>query len=102
MWQSYRDSHDASFFVVFDNNPPTENQRKVAIDFASENVLLTDIPNITGHQLTNGWNWIDILNIYLARELIYKQQDKIPKTGQEELNLRTNPKLQKKDCKMPL
>jgi hypothetical protein len=33
MWQSYRDSHDASFFVVVDNNPPTPEQRKVAIDF---------------------------------------------------------------------
>ena len=92
MWQSYRDSHDASFFVVFDNNPPTENQRKVAIDFASENVLLTDIPNITGHQLTNGWDW-DKYSQYLTSKGINLQATRPnPETGQEELILKNKPK----------
>ena len=92
MWQSYRDSHDASFFVVFDNNPPTENQRKVAIDFASENVLLTDIPNITGHQLTNGWDW-DKYSQYLTSKGINLQATRQnPETGQEELILKNKPK----------
>ncbi len=92
MWQSYRDSHDATFFVVVDNNPPTENQRKVAIDFASENVLLTDIPNITGHQLTNGWDW-DRYSEYLSSKGINLQATRQnPETGQEELILKNKPK----------
>lgn len=28
MWQSYRDNHDASFFVVVDNNPQLLNREK--------------------------------------------------------------------------
>ena len=92
MWQSYRDSHDASFFVVVDNNPPTENQRKVAIDFASSNVLLTDIPNVTGHQLSNGWDW-DKYSEYLSSKGINLQATRPnPETGQEELILKNKPK----------
>jgi hypothetical protein len=97
MWQSYRDSHDASFFVVFDNNPPTENQRKVALDFASggyggDTVLLTDIPNMTGHQLSNGWDW-DKYSEYLTGKGINLQATRQnPETGQEELILKNKPK----------
>jgi hypothetical protein len=92
MWQSYRDNHDASFFVVFDDNPPTENQRKVALDFTSENVLLTDIPNITGHQLSNGWDW-DKYSQYLTGKGINLQATRQnPETGQEELILKNKPK----------
>jgi len=97
MWQSYRDSHDASFFVVVDNNPPTENQRKVAIDFASggyggDTVLLTDIPNVTGHQLSNGWDW-DKYSEYLSSKGINLQATRQnPETGQEELILKNKPK----------
>ena len=97
MWQSYRDSHDASFFVVVDNNPPTENQRKVAIDFASggyggDTVLLTDIPNITGYQLSNGWDW-DKYSEYLSSKGINLQATRPnPETGQEELILKNKPK----------
>ena len=94
MWQSYRDSHDASFFVVVDNNPPTENQRKVAIDFASSNVLLTDIPNVTGYQLSNGWDW-DKYSEYLSSKGINLQATRPnPETGQEELILKNKPKTQ--------
>jgi len=57
MWQSYRDGADSTFFVVFDNNPPTPDQRKVAIDFSSNGVMLTDIPNRTGKKLSNGMTW---------------------------------------------
>ena len=92
MWQSYRDSHDASFFVVVDNNPPTENQRKVAIDFASSNVLLTDIPNVTGFQLSNGWDW-DKYSEYLSSKGINLQATRPnPETGEEELILKNKPK----------
>jgi hypothetical protein len=92
MWQSYRDSHDASFFVVVDNNPPTENQRKVAIDFASSNVLLTDIPNVTGYQLSNGWDW-DKYSEYLSSKGINLQATRPnPETGEEELILKNKPK----------
>ena len=92
MWQSYRDSHGASFFVVNDNNPPTENQRKVAIDFTENGVLLTDIPNVTGHQLSNGWDW-DQYSEYLSSKGINLQATRQnPETGEEELILKNKPR----------
>jgi hypothetical protein len=59
MWQSYRSNQSSTFFVVYDEKPPTPNQRKVAVDFTRGEVQLTDIPNKTGHQLSNGMYWDD-------------------------------------------
>jgi hypothetical protein len=59
MWQHYRSNQASTFFVVYDDNPPTSNQKIVAIDFTKNNILLTDIPNNTGQQLSNGMDWED-------------------------------------------
>jgi len=85
MWQSYRDNHESTFFVVFDNNPPTPEQRKVAIDFVRGNqVLLTDIPNRTGSTLSNDMNW-DAYSEYLTEKGIDLELTRNnPKTGQDE------------------
>ncbi len=85
MWQSYRDNHESTFFVVFDNNPPTPEQRKVAIDFVRGNqVLLTDIPNRTGTTLSNGMNW-DAYSEYLTEKGIDLELTRNnPKTGEDE------------------
>lgn len=53
MWQSYRNTKDSTFFIVFDENPPTENQSMVALDFTKFGVELTDIPNNTGLTLSD-------------------------------------------------
>ena len=53
MWQSYRNTKDSTFFIVFDENPPTENQSIVALDFTKFGVELTDIPNRTGTSLSD-------------------------------------------------
>ena len=89
MWQSYRDSHDASFFVVVDNNPPTPEQRKVAIDFTGHNqVLLTDIPNRTGRTLSNGMDWDAYSNYLKGKGVNLGATRENPETGEEELILK--------------
>jgi hypothetical protein len=98
MWQSYRDQQDSTFFVVFDDNPPTENQRKVAIDFVSgeyaggNRVLLTDIPNLTGLQLSNGWDWNKYSEYLSSKGINLQATRQNPETGQEELILKNKPK----------
>jgi hypothetical protein len=93
MWQSYRDSHDASFFVVVDNNPPTPEQRKVAIDFTGLNqVLLTDIPNRTGRTLSNGMNWDAYSNYLKSKGVNLGATRENPETGEEELILKNKPR----------
>jgi hypothetical protein len=53
MWQSYRSNQAATFYIVWDENPPTPSQRKVALQYNKNNVQITDIPNRTGSNLTN-------------------------------------------------
>ena len=93
MWQSYRDNHDASFFVVVDNDPPTPEQRKVAIDFTVNNeVLLTDIPNRTGRTLSNGMDW-DAYSEYLrSKGINLKATRQNLSTGEDELILKNKPR----------
>jgi hypothetical protein len=93
MWQSYRDSHDASFFVVVDNNPPTPEQRKVAVDFTGHNqVLLTDIPNRTGRTLSNGMDWDDYSKYLKSKGVNLGATRENPETGEEELILKNKPR----------
>jgi hypothetical protein len=93
MWQSYRDSHDASFFVVVDNNPPTPEQRKVAVDFTGHNqVLLTDIPNRTGRTLSNGMDWDDYSEYLKSKGVNLGATRENPETGEEELILKNKPR----------
>jgi hypothetical protein len=91
MWQGYRDTKESSFFIVFDNNPPTPNQRKVAIDFTINGVELTDIPNRTGSHLTNGMDW-DAYSNYLRKRGINLDAKRVnPKTGEQEKILQNKP-----------
>lgn len=53
MWQSYRSNQASTFFIIFDENPPNPNQRKVALDYTNRGILITDIPNRTGKNLSN-------------------------------------------------
>lgn len=53
MWQSYRSNQAATFYIVWDENPPAPNQRKVALQYNNNNVQITDIPNSTGLNLSN-------------------------------------------------
>ena len=93
MWQQYRDSHDASFFVVVDNDPPTPEQRKVAVDFTANNeVLLTDIPNRTGRTLSNGMDWNDYSEYLRSKGVNLGATRENPETGEEELILKNKPR----------
>ncbi len=93
MWQSYRDLHDASFFVVVDNNPPTPDQRKVAVDFTGNNqVLLTDIPNRTGRTLSNGMNWDEYSRYLKSKGINLEATRENSETGEEELILKNKPR----------
>lgn len=91
MWQGYRDNKESSFFVVFDNNPPTTDQRKVAIDFTNRGVELTDLPNRTGSHLTNGMDWGAYSN-YLKSKGINLEATRVnPETGEKEKILQNKP-----------
>jgi hypothetical protein len=97
MWQAYRDAQSSTFFVVYDDNPPTPEQRKVAIDFTSggyggDTVLLTDIPNRTGQQLSNGMGWKEYSEYLSSKGVNLQATRQNPKTGQEELILKNKPK----------
>lgn len=92
MWQSYRDGADSTFFVVFDNNPPTPDQRKVAIDFSSNGVMLTDIPNRTGKKLSNGMTWEQYQEYLIGKGIDLRTTRENPKTGEEELILANKPR----------
>ena len=91
MWQGYRDNKESSFFIVFDNNPPTTDQRKVAIDFTNRGVELTDLPNRTGSHLTNGMDWGAYSN-YLKSKGINLEATRVnPETGEKEKILQNKP-----------
>ena len=53
LWQSYRSNRASTFYIVWDENPPNPNQRKVALDFNNRGSEITDIPNRTGQVLSN-------------------------------------------------
>lgn len=91
MWQSYRSSQSSTFFVVYDEKPPTPNQRKVAVDFTRGEVQLTDIPNKTGHQLSNGMYWEDYSD-YLKNKGVDLDATRInPETNVEEKIFQNKP-----------
>ena len=91
MWQAYRKKQESTFFIVFDDNPPTPEQRKVAIDFAKNEIQLTDIPNRTGSQLSNDWS-VDEYFKYLKSKGIDLTSKRVnPKTGEEEKILQNKP-----------
>jgi hypothetical protein len=52
MWQSYRSNQAATFFIVWDENPPASNVRKVALQYNSKDIKITDTVNRTGIYLT--------------------------------------------------
>jgi hypothetical protein len=91
MWTSYRSGGASTFFIVYDDNPPTPDQRKVAIDFKASGVELTDIPNYTGQKLSNGMDW-DYYSEYLKSKGINLGATRInSKTGEEEKILQNKP-----------
>ncbi len=91
MWTSYRSGGASSFFIVFDDNPPTPDQRKVAIDFNVGGIDLTDIPNFTGKTLSNGMDW-DEYSEYLESKGIDLNAKRVnPETGEEEKILQNKP-----------
>lgn len=91
MWQYYRDHHASTFFIVHDENPPTPQQAKVAIDFQKDRITLTDIPNHTGIQLTNGWKWEDYQNYLMEKGVNFNATRINPETNEEELIFKNKP-----------
>jgi hypothetical protein len=103
MWQSYRNNQAATFFIVWDENPPTPNQRKVALQYNQNNVLITDIPNLTGPTLSNDisfeYNGQTITGKDIPTYLTYLKSKgvnidatiKNPKTGKKEKILKNKP-----------
>jgi hypothetical protein len=91
LWQSYRDSVEATFFIVHDENPPTSEQRRVAVDFNNREVSLTDIPNSTGTRLSNGMDWNEYKKYLISKNVPVDATRINPKTNQEELVLKNKP-----------
>ena len=91
MWQYYRDHHASTFFIVHDENPPTPQQAKVAIDFQKDRITLTDIPNHTSIQLTNGWKWEDYQNYLMEKGVNFNATRINPETNEEELIFKNKP-----------
>lgn len=99
LWQNYRTSDAATFFIVHDDNPPTPDQAKVAIDFNKRDVSLTDLPNFTGRVLSNGMDW-DRYKNYLKSKNVNVDATRInPETNQEEIIFKNKP-LSKKEIKL--
>ena len=103
MWQSYRSNQAATFFIVWDENPPTPNQRKVALQYNARDVNITDIVNRTGPTLTNDisfeYNGETITGRDIPTYLTYLRSKgvnidattKNPETGDEEKILKNKP-----------
>ena len=103
MWQSYRSNQAATFFIVWDDNPPTPNQRKVALQYNDRDVNITDIVNRTGPRLTNDisfeYNGETITGRDIPTYLTYLRSKgvnidattKNPETGDEEKILKNKP-----------
>lgn len=91
MWTSYRSGGASSFFIVFDENPPSEELRKVAVDFNVGGVDLTDINNNTGRTLSNGMNWDKYSKYLEGKGIDIEAKRTNPKTGEEENILKNKP-----------
>jgi hypothetical protein len=91
MWTSYRSGGASSFFIVFDENPPSEELRKVAVDFNVNGVDLTDINNTTGRILTNGMDWDKYSKYLKGKGIDIEAKRTNPKTGEEENILKNKP-----------
>lgn len=103
LWQSYRSKQAATFFIVWDENPPTEYQRKVALQYNKNNVQITDIRNRTGINLTNEisfqYQGQTITGKDIPTYLTYLKSKGVdvdaatvnPETGQEEKILKNKP-----------
>jgi len=103
MWQSYRSNQAATFFIVWDENPPAPNQRKVALQYNKNNVQITDIVNRTGFNLTNDitfqYEGQTITGRDIHTYLTYLKSKGVdvdatfvnPETGQEEKILKNKP-----------
>jgi hypothetical protein len=91
MWTSYRSGGASSFFIVYDDNPPTSNQRKVAIDFNVGGVELTDILNFTGKKLSNGMDWDKYSEYLESKGIDLGAKRSNLETGEEEKILQNKP-----------
>ena len=103
MWQSYRSNQAATFYIVWDENPPTPNQRKVALQFNKNDVQITDIPNRTGSNLSDNISFqyegkmitgrdIPTYLTYLKSKGVNIDATTInPETGEEEKVLKNKP-----------
>jgi hypothetical protein len=91
MWTSYRSGGASSFFIVYDDNPPTPDQRKVAIDFNVGGVDLTDILNFTGKKLSNGMDWDEYSEYLESKGIDLKVKRTNPETNEEEKILQNKP-----------
>jgi hypothetical protein len=103
MWQSYRSNQAATFFIVWDENPPTPNQRKVALQYNKNNVQITDIPNRTGQNLSSDISFQYEGKTFTGRDiptyLTYLKSKGVnidattnnPETGEEEKVLKNEP-----------
>jgi hypothetical protein len=103
MWQSYRNNQAATFYIVWDENPPTPNQRKVALQYNNNNVQITDIPNRTGLNLSNEisfqYEGQNITGRDIPTYLTYLKSKGVnidakttnPETGEEEKVLKNKP-----------
>lgn len=103
MWQSYRSNQSATFYIVWDENPPSPSQRKVALQYNKNNVQITDIPNRTGSNLSNDISFqyegkmitgrdIPTYLTYLKSKGVNIDATKTnPETGEEEKVLKNKP-----------
>ena len=91
MWTSYRSGGASSFFIVYDENPPSPELRKVAVDFNVNGVELTDINNTTGRILTNGMDWDKYSKYLQGKGIDIGAKRTNPETGEEENILKNKP-----------
>ena len=91
MWTSYRSGGASSFFIVFDENPPSPELRKVAVDFNVNGVELTDINNTTGRILTNGMDWDKYSKYLEGKGIDIGAKRTNPETAEEENILKNKP-----------
>jgi hypothetical protein len=103
MWQSYRNTQAATFFIVWDENPPNPDVRKVALQYNANNVDITDLVNRTGTNLTKditfkyqgktitGSDVPTYLTYLMSKGVNINATTKNPETGEEEKILKNDP-----------
>ena len=103
MWQAYRTNQAATFYIVWDENPPAPNQRKVALQYNQNDVSITDLVNRTGQNLTNDisfqYEGRTITGRNIPTYLTYLKSKGVdidattinPETGEEEKILKNKP-----------